>query len=290
MATIDPATVKAQMLKYAPKDALKIVAAATVRDEHVFPTPAVLEQKPTLVGYYRLLLGASQKSFYRSGTGMGLFKSMELAGTITPKQRQALPDFCAEMGKVLGELVRQLSPTVTPRDVSELRLLTLGSQFQGATNVSIGKQATADVFLAIADLVEDHIEARSERQLVVKNSSGRKVTISLASDPDVRIQEESAGKTRMKLAIEIKGGTDSSNAHNRAGEAEKSHQKARGIDFRECWTIIALKGLDGAKLRKESPTTDSWFDVAQVLGRAGPHWEEFRSRLAGVVGVPEKRS
>jgi len=106
-------------------------------------------------------------------------------------------------------------------------------------------------------------------------------------DRDIRIQvETSAGGMRNKLAIEIKGGTDNSNAHNRAGEAEKSHVKARKLDFRDCWTIIAMKGLDAEKLRAESPTTNSWFDIAQVLGRVGPDWDEFRSRLADAVGVP----
>jgi hypothetical protein len=252
----------------------------------VFPTPAVLEAKPTLIGYYRLLLGTSQKAFYRSGTGMGLFKSMEVAGTLSDRQRAALPDFCAAMGEVLGALVRQLSPIVTPRDVEELRLLTLGSQFQGANNVTIGKQAAADVFLAIADVLKRFVQERTERKLVVRSSAGRRVIVSLASDPDVRIQVEDGDRLRNKLAIEIKGGTDNSNAHNRAGEAEKSHQKARNLDFRDCWTVIAMKGLDAEKLRAESPTTNSWFDIAQVLGRAGRDWDEFRSRLADAVGIP----
>lgn len=238
----------------------------------MFPTPTVLEAKPTLVGYYRLLLGASQKSFYRGGTGMGLFKAMEMAGTLNERQRAALPDFCTAMSQALAELVRQLSPSVTPRDVSELRLLTLGSQFQGANNVTIGKQATADVFLAIADILKAFVTERTERKLVVHNSAGRRVVIALASDPDVRIQVEDGQTLRNKLAIEIKGGTDNSNAHNRAGEAEKSHQKARKLDFRDCWTVIAMKGLDVSKLKAESPTTNSWFDIAQVLGRAGHDW------------------
>ena len=287
LASVDPRIVKAQTLEYAPTDALKLLAAANVRDEQVFPTPIVLETKPTLVGYYRLLLGSSQKAFYRSETGLGLFKAMEVTGNLGPKQETELPQFCRVMCKSLGELVRQLSPGVTPRDVAELRLLTLGSQFQGANNVTIGKQATADVFLAIADTLAAHVTDRTDRRLLVGNSAGRRVSIALASDPDVRIQVENAdGTFRNKLAIEIKGGTDNSNAHNRAGEAEKSHQKARKLDFRDCWTVIAMKGLDADKLRAESPTTNSWFDIAQVLERSGPDWEEFRARLADAVGVP----
>ncbi|MGZ6228614.1 MAG: XcyI family restriction endonuclease, partial [Candidatus Binataceae bacterium] len=60
------------------------------------------------------------------------------------------------------------------------------------------------------------------------------------SDPDLKIQEElEPGQVHNKVAIEIKGGTDKSNAHNRAGEAEKSHQKARAQEFNDFWTIIA---------------------------------------------------
>jgi len=94
----------------------------------------------------------------------------------------------------------------------------------------------------------------------------------LSSDPDIRIQEEFEGKLRNIPAIEIKGGTDVSNAHNRAGEAEKSHRKAKKQDFRDYWTIISLAGVDPAMLRQESPTTNSWFDVAQVLAREGNDW------------------
>ena len=39
-------------------------------------------------------------------------------------------------------------------------------------------------------------------------------------------------------------------------------------------------------LRAESPTTQSWFDAAQVLGQHGPDWDDFRSRVAGQVGIP----
>ncbi len=129
---------------------------------------------------------------------------------------------------------------------------------------------------------------RTENRLTLLNSAGRHVIIALSSDPDVGIQEEFEGALREKVAIEIKGGTDCGNAHNRAGEAEKSHQKARGQGYRDCWTIIAKKGVDMDQLRRESPTTTSWFDVAQVLGQSGDDWDEFRSRLAEVTGIPLK--
>jgi hypothetical protein len=286
LASIDPTKLKRELSRFIPTDVQQILAAAGIRDEHVFPTPAILQTKPTFLGYYRLLLGIPQKSFYRSDTGISRFKSMEARGVLNKNQRKALPVLCRTLSSGLAELVRQMSPAITQRDVAELPLLTLGAQLQGSNNNTIGRRAVVDAFLSIREIVKDHIAEEQEKRITVKNSAGRTVVIALAADPDVRIQEEFSGKLQNKVAIEIKGGTDKSNAHNRAGEAEKSHQKARGEGFRDFWTIIAKKGLDVAKLRRESPTTNSWFDAAQVLGREGDDWEEFRNRIAGQVGIP----
>ena len=107
----------------------------------------------------------------------------------------------------------------------------------------------------------------------------------LASDPDVRIQVQQGTVEINKLAIEIKGGSDRSNAHNRAGEAEKSHQKARKQGFPECWTLIFKKGLSIDKLRQESPSTNHWFAVATVLAQDGEDWLQFRDRLVNTLGI-----
>ena len=282
-----PNVVKQQLVAYVPQDVQQILATAGVRDEHIFPVPVILEVKPTLIGYYRLLLGISQKSFYQGSTGMGQFKSMELRGIFKANRRPDLEGFCSAIGQSLADLVRQISPHFSSRDVCELPLLTLGSQFQGGNNNSIGKQAAMDVFVSVSELVKGYIESEDTRTITIKNASGRKVVIALASDPDIRIQEEfEPGKLHNKVAIEIKGGSDISNAHNRAGEAEKSHQKARNKGFRDYWTMISKTGLDLQKLKTESPTTNSWFDVAQVLGREGEDWKEFKSRFAEAAGIP----
>jgi hypothetical protein len=286
LGRIDMARLDEQVPAYVAQDARRILAQAEIRDEKVFPLPIVLEASPTLVGYYRLLLGIPQKSFYGGGTGMGVFKSMEMSGTLSPRQQAALPDFCQAMCSALADLVRQLSPSVAPRDVQELQLLTLGSFFQGANNVRIGKQAAGDVFLSLMKIVERDLIKHDGQTLIVKNAAGRQVILALGTDPDIRIEEDFSGTLRKKVAIEIKGGTDRSNAHNRAGEAEKSHQKAKHEGFRDFWTIIAKKGLDLDKLRSESPTTNSWFDVAQILGREGTDWVDFCIRIADVVGIP----
>ena len=289
LGVADPNAVKEQISKFVPVDVQKILAATGIRDELVFPVPALLEAKPTLVGYYRLLLGVPQKGFYTGGTGMGQFKSMETAGQLKLTKRPDLEGFCAAMAQGLAELVRQKNPPISERDLAELPLLALGYQFQGGNNNVIGKRATIDVFLAVSELVKDHLTSRDERQITIQNASGRKVVIALATDPDIRIQEEfSEGRLRNKVAIEIKGGTDVSNAHNRAGEAEKSHQKAKKGGFRDYWTIISKAGLNIEKLKSESPTTNDWFDVAQVLAREGEDWDLFKSRFADAAGIPLK--
>lgn len=278
-----------QLSTYVPIDVQQILAVAGVRDEHVFPVPVVLEAKPTLIGYYRLLLGIPQKSFYKGGTGMGQFKSMEERGLLTPRRRPDLEGFCAAMGSSLAELVRQMSPHFSPRDVSELPLLTLGQKFQGGNNNTIGKLATLNVFVAVSELLKGHILSEDKQKITIRNAARRKVIIALASDPDIRIQEEfEPGQLRNKVAIEIKGGTDMSNVHNRVGEAEKSHIKAKKKDFRDYWTLISLTGVDVEKIKSESPTTNSWFDVAQVLAREGDDWTEFSSRFADAAGIPLK--
>ncbi len=288
LGQIDPAVAKKEVLKYVPADAQKILAASGIRDEHVFPLPCVLAKKPTLIGYYRLLLGISQKRFYRAGTSMSPYKGMEQRGSYSLKGGPDLDRFCTAMSQNLAELVRRVSPKITARDVVELPLLTLGAQLYGSNNNAIGKQATLEVFLAVAEIVEPFITSKSSTKIMIKNAAERTVVIALAADPDIRVQEDFDGKLRNILAVEIKGGADVSNAHNRAGEAEKSHRKAKKQDFRDYWTIIALAGLDADQLKDESPTTLSWFDVAQVLAREGTHWEEFRSRFAGAVGIPLK--
>jgi hypothetical protein len=286
LKAINQNELKRQLMQYVPEDVQKILATSGVRDELVFPTPILLEAKPSLVGYYRLLLGAPQKWFHASGTGLGRFKGMELRGVVSPSQKAGLPGFCEAMSKELAHLVRRASSPLGERDITELPLLTIGSQFQGSNNTKIGKQAVASAFVAVTGIVKHHILSQSERELVIRNSAGRRVRIQLGSDPDIGIEEEFGTTWRKKVAIEIKGGTDRSNAHNRVGEAEKSHQKARASHFRDFWTIISKRGLDMRKITEESPTTTSWYDAIQVLGQSGEDWDDFRSRFCEVVGIP----
>lgn len=287
LGAVDQVAIKNEVIDYVPADAQKILASSGIRDEHIFPLPTVIEAKPSLVGYYRLLLGAPQKTFYSSSTGLGRFKSMEESSTASAASRPLIPDFCRAMAAPLAELVRQI-PNLSNRDISELPLLTYGSQLQGSHNTAIGKQAMQGVLVAISEIVAKHLIKKEPKRLTVRNAAGRAVAISLSHDPDVAIDEQIGNVTHKKVAIEVKGGTDLSNAHNRAGEAEKSHLKAKRRGYPEFWTIISKAGLDVERLRAESQTSNHWFDVAEVLARKGQDWDDFRRRVAGVVGIPLK--
>ncbi len=204
LGTLNPAMVKAQIGEFVPSKTQKALAAAGLRDEHVFPLPIVLEAKPSLVGYYRLLLGASQKAFYterhkwavaalaerrynlcrsvyKGSTHLSVFKSMEETGTVNQKQAAKLPDFCRAMAIPLTNLVTQI-PTLSERDLRELPLLTFGAQLQGSNNTQIGKKAMQEAFATIKSIVANFVVKSEPDRLTLKNSSGRAVFIDLAHD------------------------------------------------------------------------------------------------------------
>jgi hypothetical protein len=91
-----------------------------------------------------------------------------------------------------------------------------------------------------------------ERSIEIENAAGRRVRVEFASDPDICIREElPSGRFRNLVAIEIKGGRDYSNIHNRIGEAEKSHQKARQDGYVECWTMVGVMDLNMEVAQRE---------------------------------------
>lgn len=288
LAIVDPQTLKQQLMQFVPHDIQQKLAALGIRDEHVFPTPIVLEVQPTLVGYYRLLTGAGQKSFYRSETGMSPFAKMENQGILLPETQARLAEFCTAMADVIAELVRAISPSLSARDIPELQLLTLGSNFYGGANNAIGAAAMKGVMDAIAAAVNPYIVNQSGKTIEVQTPSCRRFVITRANDPDIRIEEKVQGSILRKLlAIEVKGGSDSANVYNRGGEAEKSHKAAKTKGFLECWTVIhtANPTIDQEKLRGGATHTDAWFDTGQILAQRGNDWDVFQKEILRVMGL-----
>jgi hypothetical protein len=87
------------------------------------------------------------------------------------------------------------------------------------------------------------------------------------------------------IAIEIKAGQDYSNIHNRIGEAEKSHQKARRAGFVECWTIVNVDRLDLSNAHKESPSTNRFYLIKDILAKSSEEYTDFRRRVISLTGI-----
>ena len=253
----------------------------------MFPVPPVLHGNPRLIGYYRLLYGYSQKEFYATETGVSRFQSMEKKGVLTEANEKLLPDLCKAMANAGVILLNGLgSGRITAALLDDLTLLTLGPQLRGGANVRKGAAGIIKVFDAIHTIVRETVIETSPNKIRIENAAGRTVLIEFAPDPDIIIREEmSRGNYRELIAIEVKGGSDFSNIHNRIGEAEKSHQKARASGYAECWTVVNVDKIDIEMAKRESPTTHRFYRLSDVASAKGPGYEDFRSRIASLTGI-----
>jgi hypothetical protein len=89
------------------------------------------------------------------------------------------------------------------------------------------------------------------------------------------------------LAIEVKGGYDFSNVHNRLGEAEKSHQKARSRGYTECLTVVNVDRINIEKAHGESPTTNRFYRLTDLEDLTTEEYQDFRSRILTLTGVAD---
>lgn len=287
VANTDILEIDKQLRSFVSKKALQKMASWGLRGEIAFPVPCVLIASPRLLGYYRLLLGFSQKEFYGKGYGLNIFKSMEERSLINPRQKSSLEDLCKCLcgsSQYFIDGVGKLSPSA----VHELTLLTLGPLLRGSVLNLFGARATDQIFQLIKTIVAPAIIKSDSRSLELKNAAGRKVTIAFANDPDICIREELAsGQWRNLVAIEIKGGKDVSNVHNRLGEAEKSHQKARKDGFVECWTMLGVADIDMNTARNESPSTDRFYGIGTIIKVGSYEFHDFRDHLRARVGVSD---
>lgn len=274
-----------QLAQMVSNTGLQSVAAWGLRGELVFAVPCVLEENPRLLGYYRLLLGFSQKQFYGDRYGFSPFKSMEECARISPTNAGQLKELCQALCGSAQLLVGNVG-RLSQETLHELTLLTLGPQLRGGALNILGSTATRRVFNLIKSLMSSDAAAESERSIKLRNAAGRMVRIEFAADPDICIREElPSGKFRNLVAIEIKGGRDYSNIHNRIGEAEKSHQKAKKEGYVECWTMVGVARLDMELARKESPTTDRFYHIDRILDPDTEEAEDFRENLLARVGM-----
>lgn len=282
--------VDSSLSRLVPQKDLQLLASFGLRGEIAFSIPYLLELNPFLLGYYRMLLGFSQKAFYddRRGLGFGAFSSMEKKGTINEYQKSTLEELCSSLIKSSSVLLNSMRGTeLSVHLLNELSLLTLGAQLRGSRNNTLGASASRIIFDIIERIVENNIIHITDAEMLLKNAAGRETSIRFAADPDIIITEKFvSGRERNLVAIEIKGGTDYSNAHNRLGEAEKSHQKAKAKGFTEFWTLTGFAiGRDIAK--QESPTTTEFFNISSLLNQDSEEYCKFRENIAGLTGIVE---
>lgn len=272
-----------QLLDYAGKEKLAHVARYGLRGELLYPVPCVLEAKPTLLGYYRLLLGFSQKEFYKAP--FTRFKRIENDGVISMTTRPLVEPLCRSLIQSSWILVNGL-PALSEQTLHSLTLLTLGPQLRGSRNVNLGVDAIRMVYALIRTIVADRIQSEGDSYFVIQSVAGRSYRIEFSPDPDIAIRSIMAdGRTRNRIAIEVKGGTDFSNVHNRLGEAEKSHQKAKSEGFTEFWTVINTSGVDPAKWRQETPTTTELFYLEEISDVSKVGYTHFREYLVSELGI-----
>lgn len=290
VATLNITLLDSQLSKYASPSALQQLAAFGMRGEILFATPLVLLARPQLLTYYRTLLGFSQKEFYKTGSGLGVFRSAEDSGVWRAVAEQQLPEFCCLLNERAQELLKGVeSLQLAPQFFHELSLLSIGPQFRGGSNNVRGEAGIEDVFRVILKAIEHAKPKVAERSASLLNAAGRHVVIEIAADPDVVIKETSSGQgERPLVAIEVKAGTDVSNIHNRIGEAEKSHLKAKGKRFTECWTIVNVPSLNMEMARQQSPSTHKFFQLAELLQPASSQHAEFVACIVDLVGIKAK--
>ena len=195
---------------------------------------------------------------------------------------------CVALTSAASSLLSGIGATdVNGEFLDDLTLLTLGTQLRGGANVKKGSDAIRKVFGLVHDIVAGSAVDTSDRCIHVRNAAGREVLIEFASDPDIVIREAMRPNVfRNVIAIEVKGGKDFSNIHNRVGEAEKSHQKARQEGFVECWTVVNVDAIDMDMARRESPTTNRFYLLSKLESKSSDEFEDFRNRIISLTGIP----
>jgi hypothetical protein len=278
---LDIALLDRDLHSFVPDVHLAKLAKFSLRGEAFFPVPYLLENCPYLLGYYRLLLGYSRKEFSK---GYSPWLILEDKGRIPLKLRGQLPELCHELGQAAGVLVENLD-ALSPALIHELQLLTLGAQLRGGKNNTLGNDAIKQVWHVIYEIVKPHVkDAQANKFIHLKGNKDEELLITFSSDPDIRITEHKEGTFIKRVAIEVKGGADEANVHNRIGEAEKSHQKAKTNGYAECWTILRA-AVDMEKARLESSSTDKFYNLDSIGEESTPEFERFKRDLLEVLGL-----
>ncbi|WP_027356881.1 XcyI family restriction endonuclease [Desulfofundulus thermocisternus] len=280
-------TIDRELHDLVSSSALTKLGAFGLRGEILFAVPCLIKEKPSVSGYYRLVLGFSQKEYGRKG--LGKWVEIEKRKNVSVSEDE-IQELCATLIRAGEQLLNGVSnrDNITEDFFHELTLLTLGAQLDGSYRGIIGRNAVA----VIRDLIMDIIKPRQpgdfqekENEIEFNNAAGRRVKIRFGSDPDILISEYSGNQYRHLLAVEVKGGGDPSNIHNRLGEAEKSHLKLSASGVLR-WTIVGVP-VDEQTARQRSPSTNRFYAISNLVTHESQEYESFRRELISILGLPE---
>lgn len=288
---IDPRFLKEDSLRCVPGNGLGLAQQLGIRDELVYALPCMLRQEPALIGYYRMLLGYSLKQFYATESGLSSFREMEEGIIPQSISDEDLLLFCSIFNDSMSEFLVQAKRDSIIKDLRDLPIMTLGVYVDGVWRNRVGQGAAESVASSMLDILThsdyEKISGDAPSEFVLLAPDGfRRFRVHSASDPDIAVTEITNSSERKVLCIEVKGGQDVANVHNRAGEAEKSHQKAKRDGWPKTWTVILWSSLSEEQRKKiqvEAPTTDEWFDVNQVCSESGESYKRFSERLVSTL-------
>jgi len=282
VGTLDIGQVDNELLSFVGNEKLSVMARQGLRGELIFPIPYILKTKPSLLGYYRLLLGFSQKEFYKKDYLK--FKTLE-QGLISPGLISQLNPLCNSLAESSWILLNGI-PELSQEIIHSLTLISLGPQFRGSRNNNLGIEAIASVFASVRAMVVDYIIEETSTKLVIENPAKRRYQIEFAPDPDIAIRQLlDDGTLRNRISVEVKGGTDYSNIHNRLGEAEKTHQNARASGFTQFWTIVNVDPIEKPIWKQETPTTNELFYLNQIINPRELGYLRFKEYLISELGL-----
>lgn len=273
-----------ELHRLVPHEALSLLAQLGLRGELVFPVPSIITYSPSLLGYYRMLLGFSKKEF--SKRGYSSWVRAEESQVLSPVHVTNLEQYCSYLIKHLSILVEAMGQ-FRDRDLSDLALLTLGPTLQGGRNTVIGSNAERQIFQVFQQLVNPWIVYLNGPLMRFKIPNEQTFELVRKNDPDISLSIGLGASSLPLLALEVKGGGDATNAHNRAGEAEKSHIKAAVMGYNHRWTVIQIPKGQRSRIVGETPTSTAVFDFNEVTNQSGEDWSQFKTRFFAIINVTE---
>ncbi len=124
VAQISPKTLHKEIVNYVPVGGMKRLQALGIREEVVFALPCVLKTNPRLLGYYRLLMGISEKQFYTGSSGLSSFRPMERDGRIASHSDDDIIDLCKSINGAMNVFLGNASVDSLKMDLNDLPLMT----------------------------------------------------------------------------------------------------------------------------------------------------------------------